>query len=396
MKDNSRTIIHIDMDCFFAAVEQRDNPKLRGRPVVICGSPDRRSVVSTASYEARKFGIQSGSSAFSARLKCPEAAFVEGNPEKYLYASSRLIKILKDYTSEVEVFSVDEAFLDISGCETLFGPPENVAWSIKERVKKELGLTCSVGIAPNKLVAKIASALHKPDGLTVVLPGEEQSFLAKLPVGKLWGVGEKTKRVLNRLGVRTVFDLTLVPKEILKSYFGVIGEYLYLASRGIDNSPVIPYYESHNARSMGHEHTFDRDVNDPRVVFGTLLWLCEKLGRRLRKGKYFATNVTVKLRFADFTTITRGMTVRTPTNLERVIFSNAKRLLLASWKGQQMLRLIGVTGGGLVREPCMQLELLGIANNPRYRRMVEAVDKIRDRFGERAIRYAGSLLAYAE
>ncbi|HUT03432.1 MAG TPA: DNA polymerase IV [bacterium] len=396
MKDCFRTIIHVDMDCFFAAVEQRDNPKLRGKPVIICGSPDRRSVVATASYEARKFGIQSGSSAFSARLKCPNAAFVEGNPDKYLYASSRLIGILKDYTSEVEVFSIDEAFLDISGCEPLFGPPESVAWSMKERVKKELGLTCSVGIAPNKLVAKIASGLHKPDGLTVVLPGEEQSFLGKLPVGKLWGVGEKTQRVLNRLGVRTVFDLTLVPKEILTSHFGVIGECLYFASRGIDNSPIIPYYNSHDAKSMGHEHTFDRDVNNPRAIFGTLLWLCEKLGRRLRKGRYFATNVTVKLRFADFTTITRALMLRTPTNLEGVIFSNAKRLLLASWKERRMLRLIGVTGGGLVRAPCVQLELFGIADNQRYRRMVEAADRIRDRFGERAIRHGGSLSAYAE
>ena len=389
-----RTIIHIDMDCFFAAVEQRDNPNLRGKPVVICGSPDRRSVVSTASYEARKFGISSGSSAFSARLKCPDAAFVEGNPDKYVYASSRLMRILKDYTSEVEIASVDEAFMDITGCELVCGPPESIAWSIKDRVKKELGLTCSIGIAPNKLVAKMASGLHKPDGLTVVLPGEEQSFLSKLPVGKLYGVGEKTQQVLHRLGVGTVFDLTLVPRDVLVRYFGVGGECLYHASRGIDDSPVIPYYKSHSAKSMGHEHTFDRDVNNPRAVLGTLLWLSEKLGRRLRQGNYFANNVTVKLRFADFKTITRCCMLRTPTNLERVIFPCAKELLLASWQDRKMLRLLGVCAGGLVRSQSVQLELFGVENNRRYKKMVEAVDKIRDRFGERAIRYAGSFSAY--
>ncbi len=383
------------MDCFFAAIEQRDNPNLRGRPVVICGSPDRRSVVSTASYEARKFGIGSGSSAFSARLKCPDAAFVEGNSDKYTYASSRLMQILKDVTSEVEIASVDEAFVDITGCEAIFGPPETIAWSIKDRVKKELGLTCSIGIAPNKLVAKMASGLHKPDGLTVVLPGEEQSFLSKLPIGKLYGVGEKTQQVLHKLGVGTVFDLTLVPRDVLVRHFGVGGECLYHASRGIDDSPIIPYYKSYSAKSMGHEHTFDRDVNNPRAVFGTLLWLSEKLGRRLRKGNYFANNITVKLRFADFKTITRCCPLRTPTNLERVIFPCAKELLLASWKDRKMLRLLGVCAGTLARSQSVQLELFGVGNNKRYKRLVETVDKIRDRFGERAIRYAGSLSAYA-
>ena len=383
------------MDCFFAAVEQRDNPNLRGKPVVICGSPDRRSVVSTASYEARKFGISSGSSAFSARLKCPDAAFVEGNPDKYVHASSRLMRILKDYTSEVEIASVDEAFMDITGCELVCGPPESIAWSIKDRVKNELGLTCSIGVAPNKLVAKMASGLHKPDGLTVVLPGEEQSFLSKLPVGKLYGVGEKTQQVLHRLGVGTVFDLTLVPQDVLVRYFGVGGECIYYASRGIDDSPVIPYYKSHNAKSMGHEHTFDRDVNNPRAVLGTLLWLSEKLGRRLRQGNYFANNVTVKLRFADFKTITRCSMLRTPTNLERVIFPCAKELLLASWQDRKMLRLLGVCAGGLVRSQSVQQELFGVESSRRYKKMVEAVDKIRDRFGERAIRYAGSFSAYA-
>jgi len=394
MKDCFRTIIHIDMDCFFAAIEQRDNPNLRGKPVVICGSPDRRSVVSTASYEARKFGIGSGSSAFSARLKCPDAAFVEGNHEKYIYASGRLMQILKDVTSEVEIASVDEAFVDITGCEAMYGPPESVAWSIKDRVKKELGLTCSVGVAPNKLVAKMASGMHKPDGLTVVLPGEEQIFLAKLPVGKLYGVGEKTRQVLHKLGVRTVFDLTLVPRDVLVRHFGVGGECLYHASRGIDDSPVVPYYKSHSAKSMGHEHTFDRDVNNPRAIFGTLLWLSEKLGRRLRKGNYFASNITIKLRFADFTTITRGSMLRTPTNVERVIFPCAKRLLLASWKDRKMLRLLGVCAGSLARSQSVQQELFGVENNQRYKKMVEAVDEIRDRFGDKSIRYAGSLSAY--
>ncbi|MCD6327580.1 DNA polymerase IV [bacterium] len=395
MKDQTRTIIHIDMDCFFAAIEQRDNPNLRGRPVVICGSPDRRSVVSTASYEARKFGIGSGSSAFSAHIKCPDAAFVEGNSHKYIYASSRLMQILKDVTSEVEIASVDEAFLDITGCEALYGSPENVAWSIKDRVKNELGVTCSAGIAPNKLVAKMASGLHKPDGLTVVLPGEEERFLSKLPVGKLYGVGEKTQQVLHKLGVSTVFDLTLVPRDVLVRHFGVGGECLYHASRGIDDSPIIPYYKSHSAKSMGHEHTFDRDVNNPAAVFGTLLWLSEKLGRRLRKGNYFASNITIKLRFADFTTITRGSMLRTPTNIERVIFPSAKNLLLASWKDRKMLRLLGINASSLVRSQSVQQELFGVGNSKRHKRLVEAVDKIRDRFGEKAIRYAGSLSAYA-
>ena len=395
MKNYARTIIHIDMDCFFAAIEQRDNPKLRGKPVVICGDPDRRSVVSTASYEARKYGINSGSSAFSARLRCPHAEFVEGNPDKYIFASSRLVKILKDYTSEVEIASVDEAFMDITGCETTVGPPESVAWSIKERVKSELGLTCSIGMASNKLIAKVASGLHKPDGLTVILPGEEQSFLSKLPVGKLYGVGEKTQQVLHNLGVQTVFDLTLVPKETLIRQFGVVGDCLYQMCRGIDDSPVIPYYKDHQAKSMGHEHTFDRDVGDPWKLLGTLLWLSEKLGRRLRKGNYFAGNLTLKLRFADFTTITRASTLRAPTCMDRVLFQYAKRLLCASWQSGKMLRLIGISGGHLMHSRGVQLELFGIQSNQRYKRLVETVDEIRDRYGDKAIRYAGSLSAYA-
>jgi len=305
------------------------------------------------------------------------------------------MQILKDVTSEVEIASVDEAFVDITGCEAICGSPESVAWSIKDRVKKELGLTCSIGVAPNKLVAKVASGMHKPDGLTIILPGEEQSFLSKLPVGKLYGVGEKTQQVMHRLGVRTVFDLTLVPRDVLVRHFGVAGECLYHASRGIDDSPVIPYYKSHSAKSMGHEHTFDKDVNSEKAVFGTLLWLSEKLGMRLRKGNYFANNITVKIRFADFKTITRCSMLRTPTNLERVIFPCAKELLLASWKERKMLRLLGVCAGSLARSQSVQQELFGVENNRRYKKMVEAVDKIRDRFGDKSIRYAGSLSAYA-
>ncbi|MBN1593607.1 MAG: DNA polymerase IV, partial [Candidatus Coatesbacteria bacterium] len=287
------------------------------------------------------------------------------------------------------------AFMDITGCELIFGPPEHLAWAIKDRIKKELGLTCSIGIAPNKLLAKVASGLHKPDGLTVVLPGEEQSFLAKLPVGKIYGIGEKTQQALHKLGVNTVFDLTLVPKDVLVHHFGVGGECLYHASRGIDDSPVIPYYKSHSAKSMGHEHTFDRDVNNPIAVFGTLLWLCEKLGRRLRKGNYYAGNITIKLRFADFTTINRGCMLRTPTDLERVLFPYAKRLLLTSWKERKMLRLLGVCASNLARSQKVQQELFGIESNRRYKKLVEAADKIRDKFGERAIRFASSLSAYA-
>jgi len=389
-----RTILHIDMDCFFAAIEQRDNPNLRNRPVIVCGDPQRRSVVSTASYEARRFGVTSGNSVFLARLRCPDAVFVEGNPDKYLFASTRMVKILKDYTPQVELFSVDEAFLDITGSTRLFGSSENVAWSIKRRIREELDLGCSIGIAPNKLLAKIASGLHKPDGLTVVLPGEEQSFLDNLPVEKLWGVGEKTQRVLAKLGVRTVFDLRLVPREVLVQYFGVVGDCLYLMARGIDQSPVIPYYQPQEPKSMGHEFTFARDVANVDCALATLLSLSDKVARRLRQDGWLAASVTLKLRFADFKTITRSSTLRTPTNWDRAIFAQAKSLLLSAWDRRRPLRLIGVTAGRLIRSTDLQLELFDLERAERYRRVVEAVDRIRDRFGERAIGYAASLGRY--
>ena len=375
-----RTILHVDLDAFFAAVEQRDDPALRGRPVVVggAGSEDARGVVSAASYEARRFGIHSAMSLREAYRRCPEAVFLPVDGRRYQIASRDVMTILRRYTPLVEPISIDEAFLDVTGSAALFGDGPAIARRIKDEVRDEVGLTASVGVARTKLVAKIASDLRKPDGLVVVPPGEEEAFLAPLPIGRLWGVGEKTAVALAEYRVKTIGDLAALPPDLLIRRFGKHGASLVSRARGVDADPV---HDGDPAKSVGHEHTFDVDTSDPEVIERTLLAMAEGVAGRLRSAGVRAGTVAVKIRDSGFHTITRQRTLAEPTDLTDPIYATALDLARPEMRGMKV-RLLGVTASNLGERE--QLSLFD-TTEPRHRRAVEAADALRRRYGERTV-----------
>ncbi len=377
---SARTILHVDLDAFFAAVEQRDRPELRGRPVVVGGSggEDARGVVSAASYEARVFGIQSAMSMREAYRRCPDAVFLPVDGRRYQAASRDVMAILRRFTPQVEPISIDEAFLDVTGSAALFGDGPTIARRIKDEVRTEVGLTASVGVASTKLVAKIASDLRKPDGLVVVPVGDEVGFLAPLPIGRLWGVGEKTAIALREYSVRTIGDLAALPPDLLVRRFGKHGASLVDRARGIDADPV---HDGDPAKSVGHEHTFDVDTSDPEVIERTLLAMADGVAGRLRSAGVKAGTVAVKIRDSGFHTITRQRTLAEPTDMTGPIYATALELARPEIRGMRV-RLLGVTASNLGERE--QMALFETAE-PRHRRAVEAADALRRRYGERAV-----------
>ena len=373
------TILHVDLDAFFAAVEQRDRPELRGKPVIVGGGgPNDRGVVSTASYEARAYGVRSAMPLRTAGRLCPHAIFVPVDGAKYSAASRDVMAILRRFTPRVEQVSIDEAFLDVAGSEALFGSAESIARAIKSAVRDELGLTASVGVATTKLVAKIASDLQKPDGLVVVAPGAEAAFLAPLVISRLWGVGPRTRQVLAEYGVATIGDLAALPADLLERRLARHGPELAARARGVDPSPVSGDAE---AKSVSHEHTFEVDTGDAETLERTLLALADGVAGRLRKGHVRAATIGVKIRDADFVTITRQRTLPDPTDLTDVIWRTALDLARREMRGMKV-RLLGVSASNLVER-----EQLGLFadEDERKRRAVEATDAIRRRFGSKAI-----------
>jgi DNA polymerase-4 len=371
-----RSILHVDLDAFFAAVEQRDRPELRGRPVVV-GLGDR-GVVSAASYEARRFGIHSAMPIRRARLLCPDAVFVPVDGRRYATVSAAVMAILRRFTPLVEPISIDEAFLDVGGSRALFGDGPTIARRIKDAIRDEQELTASVGVATTKLVAKIASDLRKPDGLVVVRPGEEASFLAPLPISRLWGVGPQTAAALADFGVATIGDLAMVPVDGLVRRFGRHGATLHDRALGIDTDPVV---DEHAAKSIGHEHTLDEDTSDPEVIEGTLLAMADGVAGRLRAAGVRGATVTVKIRDSTFRTVTRQRTFDHPTDLTEPIWRAAVELARPEVAGRR-IRLLGVTMSGLGAP-----EQLGLfaEDDDRRRRATLAADAIRRRFGRRSI-----------
>ena len=374
-----RTILHVDLDAFFAAVEQRDRPELRGRPVVVGGGgPNQRGVVSAASYEARAFGVHSAMPLRQAGRLCPQAVFLPVDGTKYQSVSRDVMAILRRFSPLVEPISIDEAFIDVTGSRPLFGDGESIAGQIKAAVRKEIGLTASVGVATTKLVAKIASDLRKPDGLVVVPPGEESVFLEPLAISRLWGVGAKSAVALREYGVRTIGDLAALPDDLLIRRFGKHGASLGERARGIDPDPV---GGRDAAKSVGHEHTFDVDTSDRETIERTILAMSEGVAGRLRDSGVKAATVTVKIRDSSFRTITRQRTLVEPTDLTDPIFRTALELALPEVRGLR-IRLLGVSASGLGERD--QLALFGV-DDPRRRRVVEAADAVRHRFGEKSI-----------
>jgi DNA polymerase-4 len=374
-----RTILHVDLDAFFAAVEQRDRPELRGRPVIVGGGgPDARGVVSAASYEARRYGVRSAMPLRTAGRLCPNGVFLPVDGAKYQSVSRQVMAILRQFTPQVEPISIDEAFLDVTGSMALFGDGATIGRAIKDAVRGEVDLTVSVGVATTKLVAKVASELRKPDGLVVVEPGEEAAFLAPLPLSRLWGVGPRTTAVLRELGASTIGDLAVLPDEVLIRRLGKHGASLRDRARGIDADPVA---DLERAKTIGHEHTFDVDTSDSEAIERTLLAMSEGVASRLREAGLRAGTITVKIRDSSFRTITRQRGLGEPTDLAEPIWRMALELARPEIRGLR-IRLLGVTASHLGAPE--QLSLFE-AGEVRHRKAVEAADAIRKRYGQRAV-----------
>lgn len=386
-----RSILHVDMDAFYASVEVRDQPALAGRPVIVGGAPERRGVVSAASYEARKFGIHSAMPTARALRLCPDAVFLPVRMERYAAVSRQIRDIFDRYTPLVEPLSLDEAFLDVTESQALFGPARDVARAIKQAIAEELQLVASVGVAPNKFLAKIASDLDKPDGFVEVSPGGVQDFLDPLPAGRVWGVGKVTCDELERYGIRTIADLRRQSRDWLLDHFGRFGERLFDLARGLDPRPVVPDSE---AKSISHETTFAVDVADRRILHARLLALTEQVARRLRRHARLARTVQLKLRFADFRSISRSRTLPGPSDVTAELWETVEALFNAALqKESRAVRLIGMGVQDLAEpaaQPHIQGDLFAESQHRRQREIDQLADAIQSRFGPAGIRRGGT------
>ena len=375
------------MDEFFAAVEKLDNPQLRGKCVLVGGAANSRGVVSTASYEARAFGCHSAMPMSQAVRKCPRAIVLPVRGQRYQEASRQVFDVMEQFTPLIEPLSIDEAFLDVSGCERLFGPAEDMAAQIKEEIRRQTQLTASVGVAPNKFLAKLASDLDKPDGLTVITESNIHSTLDPLPIGKLWGVGPAAEKQFQRLNIATIGQLRLASSEVLREHIGEMAEHFQALAAGRDERPVTP---DSRAKSVGQERTFATDVGQMAELARVLLGQVEQVARRLRKSDLAARGVTLKLRYADFTTITRSATLDAPTASTDELW-RAGRGLFDTWRrsSARALRLLGFTASQLSPRGGRQLSLFSSPARDKQQRLDRAIDDITDRFGDSAVRRAG-------
>jgi len=385
-KSSEVRILHVDMDAFFAAIEQRDNPGLKGKPVIVGGLPGSRGVVATCSYEARAFGVTSGMPLTEALRLCPKGIFLQTNGRKYTSTAIQLIEMFHHYTPVVEPVSIDESYLDITGSIKLFGNEQTLAVSLKQEIRHKLELTCSVGIAHTRVYAKLATGLHKPNGLTILHKTETNETVYPLPVEKLWGVGEKTSRALHELGVYTIGDLARYPEQTLSYYFGVNGKQLSAIARGESCPDVLSLDERPDEKSIGHEHTFGTDVRDIEVINNTLLRLAQKVGRRLRAGGFAGRTIALKLRYCDFETHTIRETNSRFLRDDCGIYYCAKYLFNKLYLGIKSVRLVGISLSSLVR---INASVFGdvqpediFLNGMQNHRIVPVMDRLRDKFGE--------------
>ncbi len=382
--DTGCTMLHVDMDAFYASVELISRPELRGTPVIIGGGS--RGVVLSATYEARSYGVHSAMPMTRARRLCPQATVVEPSHDRYSAVSAGVMEIFRSVTPMVEPLSLDEAFLDVAGSLRRLGPPARIGQLIRDRVADEQGITCSVGVASTKFVAKLASTRSKPDGLLVVPAADVVAFLHPLPVGALWGVGEKTEKELTRLGLHTVGDIAHTPAKTLVRALGqATGTHLHALSWGRDERRVVPHEPD---KSIGAEETFARDVDDPDVVRRELLRLAERTAGRLRSAGMAGRTVTVKIRFADFTTITRARTLPEATDVAAVLYATARQLYEALGLDRARLRLVGIRVEGLVESESAPHQLLLGERSQGRREAEQAADRAGLRFGRGAVRPA--------
>ena len=385
MKSKYRVIAHIDMDAFFAAVEQRDNPVLRGQPVIIGADPKQgqgRGVVSTCSYEARRYGIHSAMPISRAYQACPHGRFLSGNMKKYKRVSEEFFKILYNFTPDIEPLSIDEAFLDITGSYHFYQTPFKTCMEIQKKVRQELRLTASIGVAPNKMAAKIASDFCKPNGLLEITSEKLLAFLWPLPVRHMWGVGQQTQKALSAMQIQTIGDLARTQPSLLVRKLGEQGRHIHALAQGVDERKVEVDTET---KSVSHEHTFDVDTSDREKIYQTLSWLSEKVSRRLRRDGLKGKTVTVKIRLANFKTISRACTLPERTNFFEDVYQNSKALFDAESHFYMKFRLIGVRLSNF-HEPYVQGSLFSQTGLTKRREQIHrAVDHIKDKFGEKSI-----------
>ncbi|HEX8871160.1 MAG TPA: DNA polymerase IV [Candidatus Acidoferrum sp.] len=381
------SILHVDMDAFFVSVELLERPELRGKPVVVGGRPDQRGVVSAASYEARKYGIQSAMPLRTAGRLCPHAVFLDGHHAKYSEWSDRVASILAKFSPIVEMVSIDEAYLDLSGTERLHGPPFAAADKLLRAITRQTGLPCSGGLAATRLVAKVASDQAKPRGLVWVAPGMEARFLAPLPIRKIPGIGEVTERALRALGIESVEQLASHAQEKLEKIFGQWGTALYRKARGGD---AYEFLIDAEPKSISQNHTFGEDTSDPAQMESMLSHLSQKACKRLREAGLSARTLTLTIRYAGFDTHTRSKTVSEPLNLDTPIFSVFLELFRAHRDPRRKVRLLGTALSGLSHGN-EQLDLLEAGHREKLEKLTKAADRLRDKFGFGSVQFGGSL-----
>ena len=379
-----RLIIHIDMDAFFISVEQRDNPGLLGKPAAVCGSLSR-SVVTSATYEARPYGIRAGMSTQEAKRRCPQLILVAGDHSKYTKTSARIFTLLKKYTPMVEVASIDEAYLDVTQSLLLFRSPLHIAQSIKDQIRESEQLSCSIGIAPNKLLAKLGSGLKKPDGLVMIQKEDVEAILKDLPVSKLYGIGPKLTDALNSIGLFTCSQLGRFPISILTKRFGAIGEGLHEMGLGLDESPVVPFDEEEDAKSISHSVTLEEDTSDPNILKKVLLQLSERVSRRMRREGFYGKRIAVTVRYSDFFTFSKQKTLSKGMNSGNEIFQYASEIF-KSISHPKPIRLLGVGMSLLVKE-WSQLDLF--EKRDKKDNLLKAMDRVNERFGDWTLTWAG-------
>jgi DNA polymerase-4 len=383
----SGAFLHIDMDAFFVSVELLTQPELQGLPVVVGGQRDERGVVTSASYEARRFGVHSAMPLRTAAKLCPQAVFLDGHHDLYDRWSDRVATILARYSPVVEMASIDEAYLDLAGTERLHGPPLAASDKVLREITSTTSLPCSGGLGTTRLVAKVASDQAKPRGLVWVPPESETAFLAPLAVRRIPGIGRVTEAALKGLGIETIAQLQAVPLERLEDTFGRWGTALFRKARGIDS---YEFFIDAEPKSLSHNQTFGEDTNDRERLESTISYLCQKASKRLRDAGLHARKVTLTLRYADFTTITRSRSLAEASDLDTVFLGAVRELFSRAWSGTPMLRLVGVelstfsSGSG-------QLELLDAGRSEKLERLARATDRLRDRFGFSKIQLGGSL-----
>ena len=379
-----RQIIHVDMDAFYASVEQLDNPDLIGKAVIVGGDPKQRGVVSAASYEARKFGVHSAMPMSQAIRLCPNAIVLPVRMKRYAELSQQIHAIFQQFTPEIEPISLDEAFLDVTGSLRLFGSAEKIGRDIKYQVKEQLGLVASVGIASNKFLAKLASDLNKPDGFVVITEENKQEILDPLPVSRIWGIGKVTEKALKSKGINTIKELRETQPEILRSIFGEQTSHVLRLAQGVDNREV---ESSRESKSISSEQTFATDITDKNILLDVLLNQVENVAQRLRLNDLEAKTITLKLRYADFRTITRSSTLDLSTNITKKLWQEAKEVFL-KWhrKSAGALRLLGFGASGLQKAGSGQHQLFSEPDLEKQKRLDKAFDAIRGKFGHDALK----------